>query len=165
MPYVTAEDLFLSIRTDGEVYDDLVDICRQPVKEVRKARMLAEVRDGWQKYKRTVNSCALIHSADLLVAADMLMEDMMEHYKESYPEEQPAVDAYFIIDDCLSDRPFEGYILMYGNPYTAIGNIIAEAKRMYQVKARVPAGEPVYRVFLARRHKDHKVVLIKQNKA
>lgn len=70
-------------------------------------------------------------------------------------------DTYFIVDDVMQNRNREGFGVMFGNPYTAIGTFQAEFVTLRDARAyaeKRARGEPIYRVFLARRHGKHKVI-------
>lgn len=67
---------------------------------------------------------------------------------------------YFIVDDVISESGCEGFCLMHGDPHEARGFIQHESRTLRECLARVPAGETVYRVRLARRHGTHTVKLI-----
>lgn len=162
--YITAEDLYLSIRTDGNEYDNLITACRVTPRAKKVAAFMAIVRRGWKTYKKTVNSNAVIHTSTFGNACDMLIADVQAHFNESYSEETPQIEAYFIVDDAVGHNGALGFELLYGNPYTAVGTVQGQSMTVKALVALVPAGEPVYRVFLARRHNEHKVKII-QNKA
>jgi hypothetical protein len=76
-------------------------------------------------------------------------------------------DAYFIVDDVMQNRNREGFGVMLGNPYTAIGTFQAEfvtlREAMKYVRNKAGDNENFYRVFLARRHGTHKVRLIRSD--
>lgn len=76
------------------------------------------------------------------------------------------MNAYFIVDDMMYSRNREGFGVMYGDPYTAIGTLREEFTTLREAKnyvERVKAeGEVYYRVFLARRHGMHKVKPIRE---
>lgn len=73
-------------------------------------------------------------------------------------------NAYFVIDDALSHSSREGFVVMLGDPDTAIGVqrgeflTLKEAERFLKVRERV---DTYYRVFLARRHGAHKVKFVR----
>ena len=70
-------------------------------------------------------------------------------------------DAYFIVDDAMQHRNREGFGVMFGNPHTAIGTFQEEFVTLREARAyaeKHARGEPIYRVFLARRHGKHKVI-------
>jgi hypothetical protein len=72
-------------------------------------------------------------------------------------------DVYWVVDDCIDASGHEGYELLRGNPYSTVGVRIHAARRLHTVLAKVPHGEKVYRVRLARRHGTHSVKLINTN--
>lgn len=71
------------------------------------------------------------------------------------------MNAYYIVDDVINETGKEGFVVMHGDPHTAVGveqfssPLFREAKA-YVARAMAP-GEEVYRVLLARRHKEHQV--------
>ncbi len=72
-------------------------------------------------------------------------------------------DAYFIVDDVMQNRNREGFGVMLGNPYTAIGTFQAEFVTLAEAETFIKNenGESYYRVFLARRHGSHKVKFVR----
>lgn len=66
-------------------------------------------------------------------------------------------NCYFIIDDVLSNRSREGFIVMHGNPETAVGTVQGEYLTLKAARQSLHnTGESHYRVWLARRHGEHK---------
>lgn len=67
--------------------------------------------------------------------------------------------AYFVVDDCINERGTEGFVLMHGDPSTAIGTEVKRDMLLLSIKAylkpKLKQGEVVYRVKLARRHGKH----------
>lgn len=77
--------------------------------------------------------------------------------------------CYFIVDDVIDERGTEGYEVLHGHAFSAIG-VSAFKSKLYgdcldYVKKRTVPDEPVYRVKLARRHKVPSVKLINMEKA
>lgn len=76
----------------------------------------------------------------------------------------PDTDWYFIIDDCIDQHGTEGYVVMFGDPYTAVGVERGKFKLFRQAvneaARHIVKGENVYRVRLARRHGEHKVTIL-----
>ncbi len=69
--------------------------------------------------------------------------------------------AYFVVDDVIDEAGREGFELLYGDALTATGTRVHSAKTLSECLARVPAGDPVYRVKLARRHGEFSCRLIR----
>jgi hypothetical protein len=67
---------------------------------------------------------------------------------------------YFIVDDCIDERGTEGFALIYGDPWTAVGVSLHVSRSIKDLRARVPEDEPLFRVRLARRHGWHSVCRI-----
>ena len=76
-----------------------------------------------------------------------------------------TVDAYFVIDDWCESLNCEGFAVMRGDPYSAIGVHQKDFATLRAAKAwianHVTTEETVYRVFLARRHGEHRVRAIR----
>jgi hypothetical protein len=76
--------------------------------------------------------------------------------------------AYFVVDDVIDEAGHEGYEVLHGNPFEATGfsqfKSLRFADCVAHIKKRVTKDEPVYRVKLARRHKDPSVKLINLEK-
>lgn len=72
---------------------------------------------------------------------------------------------YFIVDDVIGPGSKEGFEVMFGNPWTAVGVVRfqSDTRRAceFYIDKHITKGEEVYRVFLARRHGEHRVVRIK----
>jgi hypothetical protein len=66
-------------------------------------------------------------------------------------------DLYYIIDDCIDAKGTEGFVLMLGNPWTAIGADRGVARSIKELRCKVPDDEALFRVRLARRHGKHTV--------
>ncbi len=66
---------------------------------------------------------------------------------------------YFVVDDCINARGKEGFIVMAGDPVSALGCEMFKAKTLRECLAyllpHITRGERVYRVRLARRHGAH----------
>jgi hypothetical protein len=77
----------------------------------------------------------------------------------------PVEPQYFIVDDVINERGAEGFEVMFGNPYTAIGTSCEKFRLMREalayVEKHLTSGEVAYRVKLARRHGSHKITIIK----
>lgn len=75
------------------------------------------------------------------------------------------MEAYFIVDDWCENLGCVGFVVHYGNPYTAIGTRQSECRLYHDatayVAAHTTADETAYRVRLARRHGEHSVKPIK----
>lgn len=163
--YVTAEDLYLSIRSDGTMYEACLDAARKPTPRQQRRAFDAIIRKGWKNYKRNVNPLALVEANSLPRAGDMLWTDIVAHYKEFYAHEMPVIEAHYIIDDVITERGREGFVLMWGNPYTGIGLERAKSITLKGLEAMIPEGETIYRVKLARRYADHMVTILNRNRA
>ena len=65
-------------------------------------------------------------------------------------------EAYYVVDDVLTNSSKEGFVVMYGDPMQAVGTNQFEAKTLRECKAylrrHTTPNEPVYRVRVARRH-------------
>lgn len=70
------------------------------------------------------------------------------------------INLYYIIDDCIDTSGTEGFVLMFGDPWTAIGVERYFARSIKELRGKVPEGEPLFRVRLARRHGEHSVCRI-----
>lgn len=80
---------------------------------------------------------------------------------DSAPLLDTPKEAYFIVDDYCDAFNREGFEVMFGDPSTAIGTAQGQFRTLRAAKASIAThvlpGETVYRVFLARRHGEHKV--------
>lgn len=161
--YITAEDLYLSIRTDGAMYETCINAARKKSPRQRRRAFDPIIRQGWKNYKLNVNPKALIEASSLPIAADLLYADIMAHYWESYTHELPVIEAYWITTDVITDRGRLGYVLMWGNPYTAIGVERAKSVELYKLVDMVPKDQVIYRVKLARIYGEMMVTVHNRN--
>lgn len=73
-------------------------------------------------------------------------------------------NAYFVIDDALWHSSREGFVVMLGDPDAAIGTCRGEFLTLKDAERFLKdheGAETYYRVFLARRHGEHKVKFVR----
>lgn len=80
--YVTAEDLYLSIRTDGKMYQACCAAARRKGPQARYTAFKTIVATGWRNYRNEVNHEGVIHSDAMVQAAYLLESDMVQHVAE-----------------------------------------------------------------------------------
>jgi hypothetical protein len=80
MPYITADDLYLSAVSDGRLYQRCIDAARDVGH--RKARFTAIINQAWRDYRAEVDSSALITSENIASAATLLEADRVAHVAE-----------------------------------------------------------------------------------
>lgn len=100
MSHVSANDLYLSILTDGRMYDQCVTAARLTAPKARAAAFERIVKTGWTNYQRDV-APSIIHSADMISAARMLESDRVAHVAE-FPA--PETVHYGLTRDELANR-------------------------------------------------------------
>lgn len=81
MSHVSANDLYLSILTDGRMYDQCVTAARLTAPKARAAAFERIIKTGWEHYKRDVGP-SIIRSADMNEAARLLESDRVQHVAE-----------------------------------------------------------------------------------
>lgn len=74
-------------------------------------------------------------------------------------------ECYFVVDDVIDARGTEGFAVLYGQPDTAVGSQQAEFRTLRECRAYVLkhdglSGRDACRVFLARRHGEHRVIAL-----
>lgn len=72
-------------------------------------------------------------------------------------------NAYYVIDDVLSNSAREGFVVMLGDPELAIGTQQGEFKTLREAESFLTGenAESYYRVFLVRRHGSHSVKFVR----
>lgn len=116
-------------------------------------------RIGGRKFHNRQYGGGIVFQSYSLKETEMYIAQAIEY--DTIPAE-----CYFIVDDVLSgESGKEGFVVMYGNPETAIGVTLAEFKLLREAKAYTALhienslfrNTKVYRVKLARRHGSHTV--------
>jgi len=79
--YVTAEDLYLSVLTDGRMYNRCCLAARIKDTQARAARFDSIINTGWKNYQIDV-APSIIKVEDKAKAARMLEADRVAHVKE-----------------------------------------------------------------------------------
>lgn len=112
---------------------------------------------------RTEPGAAPAAPGPLNQAIDAWMEEEEAARVEAEEERRAAGErpsVYFVVDDVIDEAGREGFELMHGDAQTATGYSVHRGHTLSECIARVPAGDPVYRVKLARRHGEFSCKLI-----
>lgn len=84
-----------------------------------------------------------------------LLEVVSNCLEKTKPTLDHIVEAYFVVDDYIDELNGEGFEVLYGNPYTAVGYKQGAYKTLREAIShirRYSGDHRYYRVFLSRRH-------------